>query len=547
MDLGAGPLPSGRFVLAQTVVTTRGDQRASSGPARPEENTRTVAFVPASLKDETLFSLLARQRQHLYSRLHSPFVEAAFGKGTRRLCHLMPGRLAFLSTAFGLDMPPVAVMRRWTALAYLAPFMAVQDVACAEAGLWSGDVAGLRVVSRYMGRGRAHKTLNWCAKCMSEDLAAEGTTAWRRTHQLPGVFACPRHGIPLLGSSVPALGWQGLIACPEDGDAPALNLPFELGKAVRLAKASEWLLLNPQPPQPSRTVQAVFRDLLRERNLLGPNGTGVAGLPIAIAAASGGECVGIGGRGRGSVQRLWGRTERLGVSTRVVLLALDYLGIDVAEFFARCTDLMAKSPIQSAGRPKPKVRKSTIVKHRSNVIASLADRQLCRSEIRLAVPTACCVLLEHDRDWLETVLPPSRKPRRNENWRGKDCHLATEAKKACAALLSRPGLPSRITFSAVATHMGLRTTLYRRDGRLPRTLAIIDAAVETPPQVMRRRAQWAIGPGCDPSITTWSAFARHAAFKEPKAGPEVTAWARELFAKATGQEWAATGFLVSTG
>ncbi len=37
----------------------------------------------------------------------------------------------------------------------------------------------------------------FCAKCVSEDVSFHGISYWRRDHQLPGQFSCPKHGTPL--------------------------------------------------------------------------------------------------------------------------------------------------------------------------------------------------------------------------------------------------------------------------------------------------------------------------------------------------------------
>ena len=46
------------------------------------------------------------------------------------------------------------------------------------------------------GLGAAHP-LKSCPECMQADLEGHGWAYWRRAHQLPGVWVCPSHGIPL--------------------------------------------------------------------------------------------------------------------------------------------------------------------------------------------------------------------------------------------------------------------------------------------------------------------------------------------------------------
>ncbi len=47
----------------------------------------------------------------------------------------------------------------------------------------------------------APSRLRYCPDCVVADREAAGTAWWRRSHQVPGVFVCVKHGVPLLASA----------------------------------------------------------------------------------------------------------------------------------------------------------------------------------------------------------------------------------------------------------------------------------------------------------------------------------------------------------
>jgi hypothetical protein len=51
--------------------------------------------------------------------------------------------------------------------------------------------------------------LRACTACIRADTAQVGMPWWRRVHQLPGVYVCPIHGMPLSRTTVPRLGMRG--------------------------------------------------------------------------------------------------------------------------------------------------------------------------------------------------------------------------------------------------------------------------------------------------------------------------------------------------
>ena len=495
-------------------------------------------FLPSPIKDETLPSLLARQGRLLWCGTHTPLIEAVFGRSARNVRSLMPAPVTQLAEALGVASPQAGgdgMILRWTAAAYFAPFMAAADHAALLETLRTGWKHG-----GYTGMGLfrdrwSHRTLNFCPECLTADLDEEGLPGWRRVHQLPGVYACPEHRCALMGSPVPTAGSESFPVCPDRcGPARELRPPFDLAAAIRIAVSSRWLLENPLPPQPPSAVQAVFRNLMSRGGHLAPNGSAVGTIRRDVVAWLGCSEDSFApevlfGRHSRSARYLWGRSGKAGPPTVAALLLMDYLRVTPAEFFELCS---AGRPATSGrrGGPGKVIRPWTIPRHRKTIRSTLAQSQgASRTVIRKLVPAAYCFLLEHDRDWLESVLPPARRARFVLNWPKRDRELSRRALASIEALRRAPGQPRRLTFAGIVSSMDLRTSLYRRDERLPLTLAVIDAAVEDQPSVMRRRAEWGLGAGWVSGTETWSSFAATAGFKENHAGPETSRWAKAAF------------------
>ena len=488
-----------------------------------------MAFLPVPFKDETLHSLLARQMRMVCGSIHLGFIEGAFGAGAACVRPLMPGRVGVFARAAGATTTAEVdrAVDRWTALAYFAPFMTTAAEAALRTGLREGHARG-----GYSGlpavRGVPwHERLTFCPECLEADTAAQGIAAWRRCHQLPGNYLCPTHGAGLLASNVSAAASSRLVVCPGEGPFRELQSPFGVATALRIARDTAWLLANPQQSLSAAAVQATMGQVLRAKGMLTPSGTGVGGLAeIILVAAYGRAAIPPSLLGKGSVQRLWGRTDRLGVATLGVLLALDHLDVPIAEFFQRCRPAHRASPRRS----QPRVKASTILRHRWTVAAAaMAQDSPGRVAIRHAVPSPYKFLLQHDRRWLEENLPSPRRRASGISWNRRDGELAQSAQAACERLRSAAGRPRRLTFSAIVTEIGARTSLYRRDLRLPRTLAAIDAAVEDLADIVRRRLAWMVSQDRGEGSRTWSAFVVEAGVKDGLADPLLAELVRAAY------------------
>lgn len=76
--------------------------------------------------------------------------------------------------------------------------------------------------------------LKYCSACANEQWALWGRATWLRSHQLPGVNVCYRHGLPLIESSISTVRYgihSGEIQLPPISESPDTHDLWSIGDA----------------------------------------------------------------------------------------------------------------------------------------------------------------------------------------------------------------------------------------------------------------------------------------------------------------------------
>jgi transposase len=231
------------------------------------------------LPDETLFSLCSRHHRLAGNRLASETCKALFGHPIQGSAHDLPSRVAHLSMRFGkvLGTTDEIILQR-TLLPYYLPFRSATFSAVAMQAMGGPGIRSLKYqLGLLTSRFRANHPLKACPYCMELDSSQWQIAYWHRVHQLPGVWVCPLHGIPLLRSTMKATGvgrfhWhlpslQNLE--PEEPTVEAMPILVQLGRC-----ASGLLDLPPCTHLDPLSVAKVYRSSLHERGLLKGRGAG---------------------------------------------------------------------------------------------------------------------------------------------------------------------------------------------------------------------------------------------------------------------------------
>lgn len=156
-----------------------------------------LGYFPALLVDELLCSYLARLAA--FNGLGTTrFYEYFIGKPGTLPTTDLPANLASLRKRLGQNSPfdsVIDMILRATIYPYHRVFLSPQaDQSVMEALRHGHRNNPKATLGRLANRFGANPALRFCPVCVQDDYKNLGSPYWRRTHQLPGVVACPHHG-----------------------------------------------------------------------------------------------------------------------------------------------------------------------------------------------------------------------------------------------------------------------------------------------------------------------------------------------------------------
>lgn len=233
------------------------------------------AWQLAWLPGETLYSLCSRQ--HVLSCYPRPTTtcQALFGHPRYGLAHDLPSRIEEFSVRQQQQLGSAEdIIRQHTLLSFYLPLASPNLAARSVSGMAGHGIGSLKFqLGLLTSRFRANHPLKACPVCMQEDREQWATSYWHVAHQLPGVWICDQHRVPLLQAAVKSTGvgrFQWYLPC-EAGLAPSNAFqphPHLLSLAV--AAHQLWGLAAGTHFSPD-LIAGVYRTALRERGLLKGN------------------------------------------------------------------------------------------------------------------------------------------------------------------------------------------------------------------------------------------------------------------------------------
>lgn len=240
-----------------------------------------LGYFPRLLKDELLYSVIARYHRHTCEVSPKRTLDALFGDRSVRATVDLPGHLAAfaerLPTALLLTASDIA--RRLTLLPYYTAFQPVEVQQTTLRAMTLGTTEGVHMrIGVTASRVRPVTALRRCPVCDTEGLSQTGELWWQRAHQLPGVLVCPEHGVPLVATSArPELaGQHEFLAADRYPLSDATAPPWATNGATlsllhEIARRSAGLLTDP-PPDRTLNRQELL-DALAFRGLGTPSGS----------------------------------------------------------------------------------------------------------------------------------------------------------------------------------------------------------------------------------------------------------------------------------
>lgn len=171
--------------------------------------TDTRPLVDQWLPDETLFSLASRQHVLAGSISATATCAQVFGHSRRGSAHDLPSNLAhFTRFSRGRFGNAEVVGTDHTILPYYLIYRSTEVRRATWKLCLGGEAAGLKAKLGVLATrfGAAHP-LKACPQCMVQDALIHDVAYWHRSHQLPGIWICPIHGMPLHTAN---LKWNGI-------------------------------------------------------------------------------------------------------------------------------------------------------------------------------------------------------------------------------------------------------------------------------------------------------------------------------------------------
>lgn len=236
-------------------------------------------WFPTPYPDELLYSVLARY--HVWSGNTSPkmTVEELFGKRTVRSVWDLPANLNDLLSQLGSYWNADQLINNHTMYPYYAAFLLPKQATQVKKSMIDGDGSTIHTRIGATASNVKVKTHLWvCSDCIGDDMEIYGETYWRRVHQAPGVFICPKHETILEETIVSAKAQnqhEFIVATPEvQRTIISLNglNKEEILLLFVISNKSDSLLNNTHLQANDNTIRSKYLELLKRKGYASVNG-----------------------------------------------------------------------------------------------------------------------------------------------------------------------------------------------------------------------------------------------------------------------------------
>lgn len=237
-------------------------------------------MLPALLPDMTLFSLVAAAHRMDGASRGEHICQTLFGNAHAGMRHDFPSHLdefcARTSMTYG---SPDDLALRATVLPYFLRFRH-QELHSRAISLMRGNSVERLKFALGLPPGPSGSSIPFvsCIECMREDIVDYGFAYWHRRHQLPGVYVCQKHGLPVQHSNIRLNGCGRMrLFLPDDAEIEATCTSQEMGVqeailhrvAVLSAATLDAPLSGGYSPQ---VLQATYQHGLKQQGFLSPGG-----------------------------------------------------------------------------------------------------------------------------------------------------------------------------------------------------------------------------------------------------------------------------------
>lgn len=226
-----------------------------------------LGFTLEPRSGELIYSVLARYAALIGRGEGRLLVREFLGSSAHVAAVDLPAGIRCFAKSLGEGSDPAALIQDHTLFPYLYRFASQEQFGRAREWLLEGSSRRPARIGVSTSAFDLPQRLRFCPACLRADVRS-GVSAWLREHQLPGVFVCPMHGVPLVPSRVVRRNRRGLDAfvalTPElaaGSAAPAFSRR-ERRHLLSFAHDSACLLEAPLEPCSLPTLQQRLRNLL---------------------------------------------------------------------------------------------------------------------------------------------------------------------------------------------------------------------------------------------------------------------------------------------
>lgn len=236
-------------------------------------------WFPTPYPDELLYSVLARY--HVWSGNTSPkmTIEDLFGKRTVRSVWDLPANFKILLSQLGSYWDADQLINNHTMYPYYAAFLLPKQAKQVKKSMLESDGSTIHTRIGVAASNVKLKTNLWvCSNCINEDMETYGETYWRRVHQAPGAFICPKHETALEETivSMKIQNQHEYIVASPFIERKKVNLDWlnknDVHLLIKLAKATESLLKNICLQSMENTIRNKYLELLKQQGYASVNG-----------------------------------------------------------------------------------------------------------------------------------------------------------------------------------------------------------------------------------------------------------------------------------
>lgn len=222
-----------------------------------------ISYMPAMLPDELLYSLLGWVVTVNALKFPKEYVERLFGFRNVVPCVDLPTHLESLHHRLGSFAPAGSAEQLidiGTIYPYHRPFLTLEHHQAIQDILAHGPGIGLKtLMGRVANRFGASPPLRYCPACIENDISLYQRPYWHRSHQLPGVTCCTKHGLELIVHVFPGSLTDKLrLVLPPIKPNPSIKWFNSGPQQMRFAELSQNLLEAALPAQDPIRRRAIY-------------------------------------------------------------------------------------------------------------------------------------------------------------------------------------------------------------------------------------------------------------------------------------------------